>query len=125
MKKNQNQKKITKIEIKKESKWLLIPKFLAVILVLALYLFVGEFFSPDLQWSHFMLAIVPGSIYLAISCIAWRNARIGGALFVILGLGLVLLGLMQGRNILGNYVLALATFLLGFLFIYFRRKVAQ
>ncbi len=121
-------KKINKkiiAERQKESKLLLIPKLLAVILVLALYLFVGEFFSPDLQWSHFMLAIVPGSLYLAISCIAWRNARIGGALFVVLGLGLVLLNLMQGHNVLGTYVLALLTFILGFFFICFRKKVVQ
>lgn len=100
----------------------MIPKVLALIMVILLYLFVGEIFSENFQWSNPFLAIVPGSIYLIIASIAWKRQRFGGGLFVILGIGTVLFNVWQGRDAVAIYILALITFMLGFLFINFSEK---
>lgn len=107
---------------KREFKKILIPKILAIMMVIALYLFVGEIFSKNFQWSSSFLAIVPGSIYLILTSIAWKRQRFGGGLFTILGIGLVLFNVWQGRDTLAIYILALITFILGFLFISFSEK---
>jgi len=122
IKKNRVKQKVEDVVIKKESKLVWIPRFFSVLLALALFLFVGEIFSESFQWSHFMSAIMPGMGCLLVAHIAWRNSRIGGMLFIIIGIGLVLMDMVQGRNIWGTYVLALVTFSLGWLFLIFRKK---
>ena len=96
-----------------------IPRALSILLVVMLYLFVGEVLAENFQWSNLFWALIPGSLYLAVTYIAWKHARSGGMIFIVLGIGLVLFNIFQERNALGAYVLALATFFLGFLFIIF------
>lgn len=112
--------KIKKKEVaKKEFEKIRIPKILSAIMVALLYLFVGDIFAENFQWGNFFIALIPGSIYLIIARIAWKRARLGGSLFVGLGIALVSVNVAQGRSALGPYVLAGITFILGFLFIKF------
>ncbi|MFA7208910.1 MAG: hypothetical protein WC120_01370 [Parcubacteria group bacterium] len=122
-----NGKKHSKKTVKKASgkegfQLVRIPRFISVVLVMSLFLFVGEVFSENFQWSHFLPSLMPGSAYLLMAYAAWRNARIGGMLFVIAGIGLILADIAQDRNVLGMHVLALITFVLGCLFLVFRKK---
>ena len=104
-------------QAKKEFNKIMVPRVLAAIMVVLLYLFVGEVFSESFQWSNLLLALIPGSVYLVITKVAWKRARLGGMLFVVLGIGLVFLNVAHGRNDLGPYILAIITFGFGFLFI--------
>ena len=99
-----------------------IPRWFSAALALLLFLFVGEIFSENFQWSHFLPALMPGGAYLLMSYAAWRNARVGGMLFIIAGIGLVLADIAQDRDVLGMHMLALATFILGCLFLVLRKK---
>ena len=101
---------------------IMIPKVLSVVMVVLLYLFVGEIFSENFQWSNPFLAVIPGSVYLILTSVAWKRQRFGGGLFAILGIGSVMFNIWQGRDALAIYILALITFVLGFLFISFSGK---
>lgn len=72
-----------------------LPRVLTVGIVIFLYLFVLEGFSPEFGWqsglSHFILA----TIVLLIGIVAWKKPKIGGWLF--LAPLLISLVLMQWR----------------------------
>ncbi|MDP1834243.1 MAG: hypothetical protein U0944_03065 [Candidatus Moranbacteria bacterium] len=122
MKKVASRKKINQVPVKKESKPILFLRWSAAVLAGLLFLFIGEIFSENFQWSHFLPALMPGSAYLLMAYAAWRDARIGGMLFIIAGTGLVLVDIAQDRDVLGMHILALITFILGCLFLIFRKR---
>ena len=109
-------------KIKFRFKQNLIPRILAAVLVVLMYLFIGEIFSENLQWSSPILAVMPGSFYLILSYIAWKWSKFGGILFAILGIGLAMLNIWRDSSVLAVYILALVTFMIGFLFVKFDDK---
>jgi hypothetical protein len=62
---------------------------LTVLIVLFFAVFILEGFDPEFGWpdalSHFFTAL----IVLAITITAWKWPKIGGAIFIVLGLGLM------------------------------------
>ncbi|MDP1884001.1 MAG: hypothetical protein Q8L10_01415 [Candidatus Moranbacteria bacterium] len=122
IKKTAKKKKMEQAPAKKNPGLIWIPRWLSAALALLLFLFVGEIFSENFQWSHFFPALMPGSAYLLMSYVAWRDARVGGMLFIVAGIGLVLADIAQDRDVLGMQTLALVTFILGCLFLVFRKK---
>lgn len=67
-----------------------LPRILAVLVTLFFSLFILEGFGPGFGWQdsliHFLLALV----LLGTTVLAWRQPKVGGPLFTILGIGFMI-----------------------------------
>ena len=65
---------------------LYLPRIFSVIIVAFFAMFILEGFDPNFGWRsglmHFLLAL----LILAVTIISWKKPKIGGWLFIILGL---------------------------------------
>jgi len=63
-----------------------LPRILSLIIVIFFAVFILEGIGPDFTWRdslmHFLLTLV----VLAVTLISWKRSKIGGWLFILLGL---------------------------------------
>ncbi len=68
------------------------PRLLAILFTVFLYMFVLEVFAEGFNINNFLLSLIPGTIILLLTVLAWRKERLGGILFIILALLYLLIG---------------------------------
>jgi hypothetical protein len=70
--------------------WL--PRVICILAILFVSMFALDAFSPNLtiwqQIGAFIIHLIPSFILLIVLLIAWKWERVGGILFIIIGLGL-------------------------------------
>jgi len=69
-----------------------IPRIICIIAILFVSLFAADAFQPGLtiwqQLGAFFVHLIPSFILIAFLIIAWKWEKIGGIIFVVIGLGL-------------------------------------
>ena len=94
------------------------PRVLAVLFALFVSLFALDVFSEGYGFAEKVLALaihlIPTAVILASLAVAWWRERIGGALFVALGLAVVVSGEFAWP---GNLILSVPALLIGALFL--------
>jgi hypothetical protein len=63
-----------------------IPRVLSILVVGFLSLFIAEGFGPDFGWQDSVMHLILALIFLGFTIVAWKWPRIGGWIFVLLGL---------------------------------------
>lgn len=70
--------------------WL--PRIICILAILFISLFAADSFAPGLtiwqQLGDFLMHLIPSFILLALLIVAWKWERIGGIIFMVLGIGL-------------------------------------
>lgn len=70
--------------------WL--PRVICILAILFVSLFAADAFKPGLtiwqQLSAFFIHLIPSFILLALLIVAWKWEKIGGIIFIVLGLGM-------------------------------------
>ncbi len=70
--------------------WL--PRIICILAILFISLFAADSFAPGLtiwqQLGGFLMHLIPSFILLALLIVAWKWERIGGIIFMAIGLGL-------------------------------------
>lgn len=62
-----------------------LPRVLAVLIVLFFGVFILEGFGPGFGWQDLISHLLPTLIVLAITIMAWKRPKIGGWLFIGMG----------------------------------------
>ncbi|RLE43665.1 hypothetical protein DRJ48_00175 [Candidatus Woesearchaeota archaeon] len=61
------------------------PRVMAVLITLFFYSFaLGEGLHNG--WLHFLASLIPGSVILVVTLVAWRSEMVGGGMFIVLSL---------------------------------------
>ncbi len=80
--------------------WL--PRIICILAILFISLFAADSFAPGLtiwqQLGGFLMHLIPSFILLALLIVAWKWERIGGIIFMAIGLGLSPFILMLNYN---------------------------
>lgn len=63
-----------------------LPRILSALLVVFFGLFILEGFDPSFHWQDSVMHLIITLIVLIPTIIAWKNPRVGGWLFVLLGI---------------------------------------
>ena len=70
--------------------WL--PRIICILAILFISVFAADAFAPGLtiwqQLGAFFIHLIPSFILVAVLILAWKWEKIGGAIFILLGLGL-------------------------------------
>ncbi|MBC8319905.1 MAG: hypothetical protein H8E34_04205 [Bacteroidetes bacterium] len=70
--------------------WL--PRVICVLAILFISLFAADAFAPGLtiwqQLAAFFIHLIPSFVLLALLIVAWKWEKIGGIIFIVLGLGM-------------------------------------
>lgn len=91
-----------------------LPRIITVLIVAFFAMFIFEGFSPEFKWQDSMFHLITALIVLAITIMAWKLPKVGGVVFVVLGLFLCFFihPLLWNGIIIGG-----ATLITGFLFL--------
>lgn len=73
-----------------------LPRFLASLVTLFLFLFVLEGFSPEFGWQSGLAHFVIASVMLLFTILAWKKPKIGGWIFLALGIYYLIITTSQG-----------------------------
>ena len=100
-----------------------VPRILAIVFVLFASAFIAEGFIPGFHWIDAVMHLVVALIVLAATVVAWKWPKIGGWLFLPLGLAIFNINYQGGRTIVG-LIVGGVPFLTGILFLVegFRKK---
>ncbi len=98
-----------KKKIKKVIYWL--PRLLAVAFVIFISLFAFDVSGQSRWFLALLIHLIPSYLLTVITFVAWRNETIGGILFLIAGIGLLLFTHFEAL------ILALPTLVIGLLFL--------
>ena len=93
------------------------PRTIALLFTLFIYSFVVEVFVQGFTWSSFILAMLPGTVLLIATLIAWRYEIEGGFIFVLLGVLYLLLVMFSTVSIEALTVISGIPIFTGALFI--------
>ncbi|MEA1896176.1 MAG: hypothetical protein U9N53_00775 [Bacteroidota bacterium] len=70
--------------------WL--PRILCILAILFISMFAADSFTPGLtiwqQLGAFLIHLIPSFILVAVLILAWKWEKIGGIIFILIGLGL-------------------------------------
>jgi len=90
-----------------------LPRILSILIVLFFAAFILEGFSPEFGWqsgvAHLLLALV----VLAITIIAWKKPKLGGGIYILFGVGLLLVSRFNPSSLL----IAIVPIITGVLFL--------
>jgi hypothetical protein len=95
-----------------------VPRVLSIVMTIFFYLFIVEVFLQGFKFTTFLYALLPGTISLIITLVAFKKNFLGGLLFTGIGLLYLIAGLMN-KSIAASSVLLITIPLLitGALFI--------
>jgi len=68
-----------------------LPRILTILIVAFLAMFILEGFSPGFSWQDSLMHLLMALIALGATILAWKRPKIGGWIFVLLGLKYLLL----------------------------------
>jgi hypothetical protein len=68
-----------------------LPRILTILIVSFLALFILEGFSPEFSWQDSLMHLLMALIALGATIVAWKWPKIGGWIFVLLGLKFLLM----------------------------------
>ncbi len=63
-----------------------LPRILSIILIIFFALFIAEGFNPTFSWADSLYHLIITLVVLIITIIAWKKPKIGGWIFVVLGI---------------------------------------
>ena len=104
------------------------PRILAIILIIFFSLFALDLFSGGYTPSQVLIGLfiylIPSFILIGITIFAWNNEKVGGVLFMILGLIIIVL-FTNYQYLVYMIIDAGPFFLVGYLFLLSARKNKQ
>jgi len=96
----------------------LAPRFLGTLLVLLIFAFLLEITAEEFDVLLFLQASLPGTIVLILLITAWLNEKIGGWLFIIVAIVVILYSFATIKDFsIGFLILPGWSFFVGFLFL--------
>jgi hypothetical protein len=100
-----------------------LPRILAILIVTFLALFILEGFSPGFGWQDSFYHLIITLILLGGTILAWKRPKIGGWIFILLGL-LIYLNMIFRQQWWGGIIIGGILLLTGILFLTegFRKK---
>lgn len=92
-----------------------VPRVFGILLVIFVSLFALDVFGPEFSWLALLMHMIPTLIVLIILIISWRWSRIGGILWILIGIYYVIM--TGGREHFVTYlVMTLPAIVTGTLF---------
>ncbi len=95
--------------MKKIPDWL--PRILSILLIVFLSMFALDVFGQPEWFLALLIHLIPTYLLIAITAVAWKNETIGGWLFLVAGLALLIFTRFE------TWVIAVPAFMIGFLFL--------
>jgi len=93
-----------------------LPRILAILIVAFLALLILEGFSPEFGWQDSLYHLIITLIVLGATILAWKRPKIGGWIFILLGL-LIYLNMIFRQQWWGGIIVGGLPLLTGILFL--------
>jgi len=93
-----------------------LPKILTILIVVFMAMFILEGFSPGFGWQDSLMHLLMTLIALGATILAWKRPKIGGWIFVLLGL-LIYLNMIFRQQWWGGIIIGGIPLLTGILFL--------
>jgi len=93
-----------------------LPRILAILIVAFLAPFILEGFGPEFGWQDSLYHLIITLIVLGATILAWKRSKIGGWIFILLGL-LIYLNLIFRQQWWGGIIIGGIPLLTGILFL--------
>jgi uncharacterized membrane protein SirB2 len=93
-----------------------LPRILSILIVSFLALFILEGFSPEFSWQDSLYHLIITLIVLGGTILAWKRPKIGGWIFILLGL-LIYLNTIFRQQWWGGIIIGGIPLLTGILFL--------
>ncbi|MBE3128229.1 MAG: hypothetical protein IMZ60_00930 [Actinobacteria bacterium] len=93
------------------------PRILTILIVAFMAMFILEGFSPGFGWQDSLMHLLVTLIALGATILAWKRPKIGGWIFVLLGLGLMYLLLFFRQQWWNGIIVGGILLLTGILFL--------
>jgi len=94
-----------------------LPRILAILIVAFLAMFILEGFSPEFGWQDSLYHLIITLIFLGGTILAWKKPKIGGWIFILLGL-LIYLNMIFRQQWWGGIIIGGIPLLTGILFLF-------